>query len=113
MISISAITFDMSGFIEFEPLPDADYGLLARRFKKSQTLDGGVAVSDFGYTSADREFDIRLKPTSAEDSTLRYIVENHDQVHVSTAEGFFKAVPQYTIRGGLASLTLSITEQIA
>jgi hypothetical protein len=113
MISIAGITFDMSGYITLEPLGGSDYGLLARRFKKSQTLDGGVSVSDFGYTSADREFDISLQPTSAQDSTLRYLVENHDQVHVSTEEGFYKAVPQYTIRGGIASLTLSITEQIA
>ena len=113
MISVSAITFDMSGFVEFEQLADSDDGGMARRYNKTPTLDGGTVASDFGFTHADREFQISLIPTLEQDTTLRYLVENHAQVNVSTREGVFSAIPAYDISEGRAVLTLSITAQMS
>jgi len=113
MISVAAITFDMSGFVEFEPLADSDFGNLARRYNKTRTLDGGVVASDYGFTHADRNFEISLIPTLSQDATLRYLVENHAQVYVSTREGVFKGIPEYSINEGRAVLALSVTEEMS
>ena len=112
-VFVSAITFDLQGYAMLEPLPDSDYGVLLRRANRVRTLDGGVAVNDFGFTHADREFLLNLRPSKATDTTLRYLVENYGQVHVSTDDGFFTAIPQYVVIDGVATLTLSITEQLA
>jgi hypothetical protein len=112
-VYISAVTFDLLGSVGLDPLPNSNYGALIRRANKVKTLDGGVAVTDFGFTHADREFNIELKPTRAIDTSLRYIVENHSLVHVSTDEGYFKAIPQYAVSNGIATLSLSVTEQLA
>jgi len=112
MISLSAITFDMSGHVEFEPLPSSDFGNVIRRYSKAQTLDGGVVANDYGFTHADRVFNIRLTPTEEQDEIFRYLVENHAQVHVSTSEGVFSAILEYNINRGEADLRLSITEKL-
>jgi hypothetical protein len=112
MISLAAITFDLSGYITLDPI-GVDYGTIARRSNKTPTLDGGVSSSDYGFTHGDREFTVSFKPTLAEDTTLRYIVETHAQISVSVNEGVFQAIPEYTVNEGVGLLSLSITEQLA
>ena len=113
MISLAAITFDLSGFIEIDAQPDSEYGELVRRSTRSRTLDGGVTVSDFGFSHGDRDFIINFTPTEAEDESMRYLVEYYDQLHIGTAEGFFKAIPSYKMQRGVATINLQITEKIA
>jgi len=113
VIFISAITFDLQGTADIHALANSDAGTMTRRTSRTATLDGGVAVNDFGYTDADRDMIVSMKQTKSLDDTLRYIVRNYGQIHVSTPEGFYKAIPSYTARAGIGTLTLSITEQLA
>lgn len=110
---IDAITFDLNGSVELEALQESNFSTLGRRANKVATLDGGVAINDFGFTHADRDFQILLRPTPEQDSALRYIVENYGQVYVSTGEGFFKAIPEYSPGPSQSTLSLSVTEKIA
>ena len=113
MISLSATTFDLDGHIEFNEQPDSRYGELVRRASRNKTLNAGVSVSDFGFTHADRDFEIRLRPTVAEDAAIRYLVASYAQLQVSTPEGVFTAIPRYNVYEGLATIGLEITEKIA
>lgn len=110
---IDSITFDLQGSVELDALPDSTFSTLGRRTNKVATLDGGVAINDFGFTHADRDFQVLVKPTPEQDAALRYIVENYGQVYVSTKEGFFKAIPEYSPGPSQSTLSLSITEKIA
>lgn len=110
---LDAITFDLNGSVELDALESSSFSTLGRRTNKVATLDGGVAINDFGFTHADRDFQILVKPTPAQDSTLRYIVENYGQVYVSTREGFFKAIPEYSPGPEQSTLSLSVTEKLA
>jgi hypothetical protein len=113
MIFLSSITFDLEGTADIDALANSDAGTMTRRTNRVATLDGGVAVNDFGYTDADRDLTVRMRLTEELDNTLRYIVRNHGQIHVSTSEGFFKAIPSYSARGAVGTISLSITEQLA
>ena len=112
ILSISGITFDLEAHVTVDVEPGSDFGELTRRATKSKTLDGGVSVSDFGFTHADRDFSVSFTPTLSEDETLRHIVQYHPQVHVSTREGVFKAIPSYNLRDGEGIISLDITEKI-
>jgi hypothetical protein len=112
-VFVSAPVFDLVGTAHIAALPSSDFGTLVRRANKVATLDGGVAVNDFGYTAADRDFRINFKPDPEMDQTLRYLTRTYSFVHVSTSEGFYKAIPSYITGADRATLTLSITEQLA
>lgn len=113
-VSVSSIAFDLTGYAGIDPLNDSDYGVMIRRSNKVQTLDGGVSVNDYGYTDGDRAFEVRLIPDAETDAALRYLVEYHSLVNVSTKEGFFIAIPiAYEPGTEHATLTLSITERVA
>lgn len=112
-VSISAITFDLSGEVTFTPLPGSSYGNLARRANKVATTDGGVAVNDFGFSDGDREFLFILEPTEGERGRIEGIVRNYSQVNVATENGFYRAIPEYEHEGKRGTLTLSITEKLS
>jgi len=113
-VTVSSIAFDLTGYASFDPLADSDYGAMIRRANKVRTLDGGVAINDYGYTDGDRAFEIKLRPDPTIDAALRYLVEYHPLVNVSTKDGFFIAVPiSYEQDGAISTLTLSITERVA
>jgi hypothetical protein len=112
ILTIAAITFDLDAHITIDAIQRSDYGDLVRRATRSKTLDGGVSVSDFGFSHADRDFSLTFTPTQAEDETLRYIVEYHPQVHVSIGEGVFTAIPSYSMQDGDATIGLEVTDKI-
>ena len=108
-VSVAAQVYDLDGFIELETLPDSDFDELRRRTNKVATLDGGVAVNNAGYTHADRELRLRVRPTEAENAQLRYIVETYATVNVSVEGEFYQAIPSYAPGDEFSLLRLSIT----
>jgi hypothetical protein len=111
-VFVSSIEYDPTGYVAIDALPGSDYGVLSRRANKIRTLDGGVVSNDFGFNHADREFLIHLHPTDEQDAILRYLVEFHPLVHVSTDEGVFTAIPQYAPSTTQSVLTLSIRSSL-
>lgn len=93
-VTIAAASFDLSGYLEFEALPDSDFGALERRVRKTPTLDGDVVLDDHGFTHGDREMTLVYRPISeAHDAIARRLIELHPTVHVTTDEGVFEASP--------------------
>ena len=52
-ISITTPEYDTLGMVQIASLPNSELGLMRRRATKTQTLDGGVVVNDFGYSDGD------------------------------------------------------------
>lgn len=113
MITIKSITFDLNGVVSFQPLADSEESDYRRRFNRIPTLDGGVTVSDGGFSHGDRDLTYNLKPTPQQDSALRYLVQTYSRVHVSTPKGYFAAVMSYTPGPTTSKVTLAITEALA
>lgn len=111
-IYISTPTFDLEGALCLKALPSSDFGEYVRRGSKVATLDGGVSAQDFGYTDSDREFRLSLKPTAAQDRTLKRLVKSYATVRVSTQEGVYDATPRYLPGATKSVLRLSITNTV-
>jgi len=110
---VASETFDLEGHTAIDYLPTSEFGTHTRRFSKTRTLDGGVAVYDSGYSAGDLTFSIRFRKTLSLDATLKRLVEYYSQVVVSTRDGVFKAVPSYEDGPDVSgTLTLSITERV-
>lgn len=108
MIHITATTFDIDGYVDFEPLPAQQSDTFERRVSRVATLDGGAAVSDRGYSDSDRTLTYTYRPVSKEhDERARRIVRLHPTVTVSAPEGVFRAVPQ-SFENGKAENTFTL-----
>jgi len=94
MIHIASQLFDLDGWLSVRPLgPIEDQ--IRRRVTRTATLDGAAALSDRGFSHADRTFVITYRPKSRDEEVrARRLVELHPRVTVSTAEGVFLAAPQ-------------------
>lgn len=94
-VHICSRLFDPLGWAQFVPLPSNAEGGLARRVTRVATLNGGVAVSDRGFSEGDRTLVYRFKPVSADhNARLMRLVRLHQTVSVATADGVYESVPQ-------------------
>lgn len=113
-VTISSLTFDLSGFVQFETLPSVESGTHRRRSIKVKTLDGGVVVNDRGYTHGDREILFTFKTISREHNALcARMVDNYPQVEVSFYEGVFLGIPlEFTPGVTESEFTVSIISKL-
>jgi hypothetical protein len=59
------------------------------------TLDGGVSISDRGFSEGDKTFVYIFKPVSKDHNEIaKRLVRLHPKVTVSNSDGVFEAVPQ-------------------
>jgi hypothetical protein len=87
---------------------------MKRRGNRIATLDGGAVVNDFGYSAADRIFTLRWMVSSAEDATIRRLIDVHQRVTVSVPEGVFECViGNYGVTAGSATLQLLPAAQLS
>ena len=113
-VTISAVDFDLDGVVSVYALRNTETSEHSRRFTKTQTLDGGVSVSDYGYSDGDTLKTIELKQDEETERLLKHIIEYHADVNVSTKDGLYLATLAYFQPGDeLATLQLSIREKIA
>ena len=113
MIGICTRLFDLDGAIILaDPdLRSTNVDNFSRRVSRVATLDGGAAVSDFGYTAADRTFTVAFSVRHAAAIILGDLMKLHSLFVLSTREGaFFAAGNSYTITGGLVVATFLITD---
>lgn len=115
MLTLNAPVFDLEGAI-LVPNPSPD-GLTAftRRVSRSATLDGGAAVTDFGYSPADRTLNIEWRPrTAAEVENARRLVQAYGRLIVSFHEGCFLAAPDsFDFADGEVTINLLIERQLS
>jgi len=93
MIYIAARKFDPDGHLSIQPV-GAVSDEIRRRVSRVPTLDGGVAVSDRGYSDGDRTLVVNYRPVSKDhDKRAARLVRLHTEVTVTTEDGAFLAAP--------------------
>ena len=95
MISLSSLSYDPIGHIQFRPLPSSKMNRIERRVNRVKTLDGGVSVRDTGHWSGDRTFVVEWAVKSEFDEMLaKRLVAMHSQLRLANREGVFVGAPQ-------------------
>jgi len=113
-VSIGTVDFDLDGFVTLYAVSNSETSELSRRFNKVKTLDGDVAVTDFGFTEADTTKSIEFKQDEEIERLLRHIITYHADVYVSTKDGFYLAtIATFEPGEELALVELSIREKIS
>ena len=113
-VSISAPVFDLNGSVWLSNV-EAD-GLMAfeRRNNRIPTLDGGAVIPDFGYSVADRTFNI-IWPANSEAAVQAVIrlAKTYSRLIISTNEGCFLGAPgPFSVSGGDAQFQILIKKRI-
>ncbi|MCK4620725.1 MAG: hypothetical protein KAT62_00780 [Desulfuromonadales bacterium] len=90
-------------------LPD-----MARRSSRVATLDGGAVLTDYGYTDADRTWNIDLGALDeAVVGKLQALIKNESQIVAATAEGcFLGSLQSLGSRGGIITITFLPVERL-
>ena len=106
--SLSAISIELNG-------DDTDLGETVRRVNRSETLDGGVAINDFGSTQADRTMYLAWDTmTAAGEQQVKDLVAQNSTLRLAIPEGLFLVAPE-SFRSGpeTSTLTVLVLEQTA
>ncbi|UOF79458.1 hypothetical protein [Caudoviricetes sp.] len=111
---LAAPEFDLDGYIELmlTSHPDQDE---TRRVNRALTLDGGVAISDGGYTPKDLTFLLEWGSSTQIDAAVRRLMRLHTQVLLSTRAGVF-LVTLETFRlgsGGKSTVNCLVIDQLS
>ncbi|NIC05271.1 hypothetical protein [Billgrantia bachuensis] len=94
LIGLAARTFDPQGALLLPGHGDNDTGSLRRRVTRAATLDGGVAITNRGYSAADRTLTLSLagQPLALVERARR-LLRLHGNVTVTLADGAFTGTP--------------------
>lgn len=95
MLTISAPIFDING-IEIVESPELS-GLfdIDRRVTRTPTLDGTAAITDFGYSDADRTLQIDWVPTRrAQMENVARMVRTYSRLIVTFRDGCYFGAPE-------------------
>ena len=115
-VTLSTTTFDIDGHVVLDCLPGTtDLGEVRRRMNRVQTLDGGAAFNDAGYSEADRTIRLQWTPqNAASEAQLARLVRLYQRLRVSCSEGVFLAAPEsYKSSSNVSTLSLLIAEKLS
>lgn len=113
MIALSSVTFDPDGHVLLRELPTSDLDAARRRVNRQATLDGGVAVNDYGFTHGDRTFTVRWVTGRNEYDSVQRLVRLYGRLRVSTRSGVYLVAPDRVIRRNKeGELTLLVLERL-
>ncbi len=113
-VSITAPLFDLDGHVQLtEVEPDGLVGF-ERRNNRIPTLDGKAAIPDFGYSDADRTFDIRWPARSkAVVENVRRMAKTYSRLIVVTEEGCFIGAPgPFSLSNNQARIQILIEKRL-
>lgn len=113
--TISAPTFDLSGYVEIDALPESTFHEAPRRVNRVKTLDGGAVINDGGFSDADRTITLRWQPVSeTTEAAIERMLRLYSLVNVSTRGGVYSAAPDIYIPGPAeSSLRLLVLEKLS
>lgn len=93
-VSISAPLFDLDGHVWLSGVEPDGLAAFSRRNNRIPTLDGGAAITDFGYSDADRTLDIRWPANNKSDvDNVRRMAKTYSRLIIATDEGCFIGAP--------------------
>jgi effector-binding domain-containing protein len=113
-VFLTSKTFDVNGYVPITPTTDkADFGESRRRASRVQTLDGGIAVNDFGYADGDRTITLYWRPRSAAvEANIKRLVEQYQRLNLSTKDGFYEVIPEsYNGKATESKMILLVTSR--
>jgi hypothetical protein len=88
---LSAIAADPLGVVELEiDFSGSDFNSLSRRISRTATLDGGVVLTDLGYSDGDRTVLLATPPDAEALAGLQYLLRNYGLVNVALPDGFYQ-----------------------
>jgi hypothetical protein len=108
-IGLSARIFDPEGAMLLPWSGDSETGSLSRRLTRARTLDGGVSVTNRGFTDADRTLTLSLAgQPEATVERVRRMLRLHGTITVTHRDGAYTGAPsEYNARR--QELTVLIT----
>ena len=93
-IGLSARVFDPEGAMTIPWREGTEAGSLRRRLTRARTLDGGVAVTNRGFTDADRTLTLSLAgQPEAMVERARRMLRLHGTITVTHRDGAFTGAP--------------------
>ena len=114
MISICPREFSSTHLL-FDAHPGTTLRQAERRMTRTATLDGGAAITDGGFSDADRTLQIRLRPRDVTQSIVDDIetVKAFTRVSVAFDEGVYEALLQRYNLGSSPTLTLAVASKLS
>lgn len=89
-------------------------GELTRRVSRTATLDGGVALTDQGYSDGDRTLVITARGTEEQAENVAYLLRNYSTVTVSVADGcYLAALSNLTYVDGALQITALVHSRLS
>ena len=115
-VTLSTSTFDLDGHVTIDAsAASTDLGELRRRMNRVQTLDGGAAFNDAGFSEADRTIRLQWTPqNAASEAQIARLVRLYQRLRVSCSEGVFLAAPEsYKSSQNVSTLSLLVAEKLS
>jgi hypothetical protein len=113
VIGISSITADPNGDVLIEPNANTKMKANSRRVSRTKTLDGGVVITDSGYTDGDRTLEIHSNVTRVLWDKIWAIFKSYTLVYVATEDGFYSAaIEAARYEENEAVLTILVKERL-
>lgn len=113
-VSISAPLFDLDGHVWLTSVEPDGMAAFSRRNNRIPTLDGGAAITDFGYSDADRTLDIRWPANDrAAVDNIRRMAKTYSRLIIATDEGCFIGAPgPFSLNSGDAEIQILVEKRI-
>ncbi|HIO30719.1 hypothetical protein [Marinobacter salarius] len=113
-VFISAPLFDLDGTVSLTKVSPDGLAGFQRRNNRIATLDGGAAIPDFGYSEADRTFDIRWNAISEPTvEAVRRMAKSYSRLIVSTKEGCYLGAPgPFNLSNGEAQFQILVEKRL-
>ncbi len=111
-IGLASRLYDSAGALMVDPLPeDTQIRENTRRLTRTKTLDGGVVITDSGFSHGDRTFDLVIASTPALWSVLWSLFQNSSWITVATEESCFLAkMEDLKERSGKITMKILVSE---
>ena len=112
LVSLSTELFDIDGDFVFDSVPDdTEMDNFTRRLSRIKTLDGGVAMNDFGYSPGDRTIILAVAGLDAAAiAVISRVIQQHKSFIVCGINGAFSSgISGVAYSGGVLKITCLIS----
>lgn len=113
---LAAPVSDPYGYIALPLIPSGHGLAMRRRQNVVETLDGGVAINDFGYHDAGHSLTLNWIASPRRDDVVAYLVRFYSQLILSHPTGCYDCAPAHfkpSARSNSSRLELTIIARLS